>query len=64
MFPVSRSNFFREKIPYFRATAAIKQQRLLCQILGRAAFIAARGRRPRHYDANVGSGGDWRRRTS
>ena len=27
MFPVSEANFFREKIPDFRATAAIKQQR-------------------------------------
>ena len=29
MFPVSEDNFFCEKIPDFRATAAIKQQRRL-----------------------------------
>ena len=65
MFLVSEANFFfREKIPDFRDTVAINQQRLLCRILGGAAWVAAGGMRPRHYDANGGGGGDRRRRTS
>ena len=64
MFPVSKANFFREKIPDFQVTAAIKQQRLLCRILGWAALVVAGGVRPRHIDANGGGGGDRRRRTS
>ena len=64
MFPVSEANLFREKIPDFRATVAIKQQRHLCLILGWAALVAAGGMRSRHIDANGGGGGDQRRRTS
>ena len=65
MFPVSEANFFfREKLPDFRATAAIKQQLLFCRILGGAALVAAGGMRPRHYDANSVGGGDRWRRTS
>ena len=65
MFPVSEANFFfRKKIPDFRDTAAIKQQRLFCRILGGAALFAAGGMRPWHYDANGGGGADRWRRTS
>ena len=46
------------KIPDFGATAAIKQQRLFCRILGGAALVAAGGVRARHYDANDGGGGE------
>ena len=38
----------------------MKQQRLLCWILGGADLVAAGGMRPRHYDANGGGGGDRR----
>ena len=61
---LARLIFFREKISDFRATAAIKQQRLLCYILYGADLVAAGGMWPRHYDANGGDGGDRRRRTS
>ena len=64
MFPVSEANFFCEEIPDSRDIAAIKQQQLLCRILGGAALVAAGGMRPRHINANGGGGGDWRRRTS
>ena len=40
---LARLILFCEKIPDFRATAAIKQQRLLCRILGGAALVAAGG---------------------
>ena len=66
MFPISEAifYFFCEKIPDFRATADIKQQRLLCRILGGPALVATGGMRPRHYDDNSVGGGDRRRRTS
>ena len=56
MFPVSEANFFREKISDFRATAAIKQQRLLYRILGWAALVAAGGIGVCRYNANSGGG--------
>ena len=43
---------------------AIKQQRLLCRILGGAALVAAGEIRPQHYDANGGGGGVRQKSTS
>ena len=43
MFPVGEVNCFGEKKTDFGATAAIKQQRQLCQLWDGAALVAAGG---------------------
>ena len=50
--------FLARKIPDFGVTAAIKQQRRLCQILGRAALVAAGSMQLRRYDDDDGGGGE------
>ena len=62
--PSYQGYFLRETKPGFQSTAAIKQQRQLCQILEGSALVAAGGMGLQHYNANGGGGGYWRKRTS
>ena len=48
----------------FSSLGGHNQQGLLCRVLGSAVLVAVGGVRPRNYDDNDGSGGDWRRITS
>ena len=62
VFTVIGANFLAKK-PDFGVTAAIKQQRRLCRIWGRAALVAVGRMRLRHYYSDNGGGGERRRRT-
>ena len=64
MSPVGDVVFLAIKIPGFQSTGAVKQQRRSCRILGGADFVAAGGMRLQRYNANVGGGESFRRRTS
>ena len=64
MFPGGEEVFLARKVQGFRSTAAIKQQRRLCQILVGAAFVNAGGVRLWIYNADNGGGGERWRRTS
>ena len=63
VFPIGKSNCFGKKFG-FGATAAIKQQLLLCRIWGGATTVVAGWMRIWCYNADYGGGGEQRRRMS